>query len=172
MRYKIPKPDDEKIKDQLRELSRRYADDPVDPDRDDARRAVQRASANIGPAREPIPRTRRSSLADSKWGLAWSNPNVSPEVLVRSALLTGSYMTVLEAVVEEGMELVRVQWSVLVRSDNGVSKRLRVNVERMLDNIQKGFDLAGGGDPEPRWLSQADADATAGPIEKPKDSNR
>jgi hypothetical protein len=85
----------------------------------------------------------KSSLADPSWGLAWSNPNVSNEVLVRNALLRGGYSAVLQAVLDCGMDFVQAQWALMNRpGQEGLTRAARENIPRMLKNIAKGLDRA------------------------------
>lgn len=90
--------------------------------------------------RQPI--ERRSSLADPRWGLAWSNPDAPSDLLVRKALAKGSFLVILEAVLEHGLEFVRGQWRLMLGDDERPSAQAQKNVERMLGNIEKGIALA------------------------------
>lgn len=86
---------------------------------------------------------KRSSLADPSRGLAWSNPGMSHEALVRNALLKGSYHLVLEAVLEHGLPFVRQQWALMMAdADVGMSARARADVSRKLLNIERGLSHA------------------------------
>ena len=89
-----------------------------------------------------VPIKRRSSLADPVWGLAWSNPNLSDEVLVRNALAKGTFLVILEAVLEHGMAFVRTQWNLMLRSDEPPSLQVQSNVRRILGNIERGISNA------------------------------
>lgn len=94
------------------------------------------APADIGAPltlREPPP---RSPLAAPQWGLAWSNPEVSDEVLIRKALSHGNFDLILEAVAAHGLEPVRRQWAQVART---LPLRARKEVERKLRNIEKGM---------------------------------
>ena len=88
---------------------------------------------------EPEPDRRRSSLADPAWGLAWSNSNASDEVLVRNALLKGSFLVVLEAVLEHGLDFVRAQWALMLRDEERPSRQVQANIARILSNIERGL---------------------------------
>lgn len=89
-------------------------------------------------------KAKRTSLADSSRGLAWSNPLVSDEVLVRSALHHGAYHLVLDAVLDFGLAFVQRQWALmLVDDDAAPSDRARTDVERKLINIERGLRSAG-----------------------------
>jgi len=81
----------------------------------------------------------RSSLAEPSWGLAWSNSNVSYEVLIRNALLKGTFLVVLEAVLEHGLDFVLAQWALMLRSKEPPSLQAQANIRRMLRNIEKGL---------------------------------
>jgi transcriptional regulator with XRE-family HTH domain len=86
---------------------------------------------------------RTSSLADPKWGLAWSNRNASAQALVGAALAQGSFTAILEAVLEHGMPFVREQWaSVCASKDAAPKPKIQPYVTRMLDNIEAGVSHA------------------------------
>ena len=85
----------------------------------------------------------RSSLADPRWGIAWSNQNMDARALITNALLNGSYSTILEAAVQYGIDLVRRQWDQVKDGRSvRVSKHARTSVDRILNNIAKGFARA------------------------------
>jgi transcriptional regulator with XRE-family HTH domain len=94
------------------------------------------ASAVVAPAAS----SRRSTLAEPAYGLAWSNASMSHEVLVRNALLKGTYHLVLEAVMAHGLPFVQQQWT-LMQADPDVplSVRARQDVSRKLRNIERGM---------------------------------
>ncbi|MBC7435205.1 MAG: hypothetical protein H7332_03950 [Bdellovibrionales bacterium] len=84
-----------------------------------------------------------TTLADPEWGLAWSNPGTSSEVLVRNALLRGAYAAVLQAVLDLGLDFVEAQWAVMNQSgQENLTRAARANVPRMLKNIGKGLHRA------------------------------
>lgn len=86
---------------------------------------------------------KRSSLADPARGLAWSNPGMGDEALVRNALRKGTYQLVLEAVLEHGLPFVRQQWALMLADpDVGLSARAQADVSRKLDNIERGLQRA------------------------------
>jgi transcriptional regulator with XRE-family HTH domain len=86
---------------------------------------------------------RRSSLADPRWGIAWSNQNMDAPALITNALLKGSYGTILEAAVQYGIDLVRRQWDEVKDARSArESKHARTSVDRILNNIEKGFARA------------------------------
>lgn len=83
--------------------------------------------------------TQRSSLADPKWGLSWSNPAVDHETLIRSALAKGSFVLLLEAIKAHGLEEVLAQWP---QVKPGLKPQLQAEVERQLSNIREGASHA------------------------------
>ncbi len=92
----------------------------------------------LGPPAAAVART--SSLADPKWGLAWSNRDASAQALVGNALMRGAFTAILEAALEYGMPFVREQWSLLCASGQVAPKSpVRGYIADMLDNIEKGF---------------------------------
>lgn len=100
----------------------------------------------VMPGAEQIPATpviKRSSLADPARGLAWSNPAMSNDALVRNALYRGSLDLVVEAVLEHGLVFVRQQWAfMLADQELPVSARLREDIDRKLANIERGLEQA------------------------------
>ena len=108
--------------------------------------SMPRSSAPAPPvAHEPQdtpggpPVTRRSPLADPKWGLVWSNPNLSDEVLVRNALAHGKFDLLLQAVLGHGLDYVRARWTEI---SPALPARAREEVERKLRNIELGLQSA------------------------------
>ena len=88
----------------------------------------------------------RAALSHPSRGLAWSNPAVSDEVLVRNALKRGSFHLLLDATLGYGLPFVREQWD-LIRSDVGLglSGRTQTEIARKLDNIERGLRDAQAG---------------------------
>ncbi len=86
----------------------------------------------------PTPK-HRSSLANPVWGLAWSNSHISDDVLVRNALLKGSFLVILEAVLEHGITFVQDQWALLLRTPLPPPPPVQANVQRILSNIERGL---------------------------------
>jgi hypothetical protein len=88
--------------------------------------------------------TKRTSLADPRRGLAWSNPHVSDEVLVRSALHHGAYHLVLDAALDFGLAFVRQQWALMLADpDTAPPLRAQADIERKLTNIERGLRSVG-----------------------------
>lgn len=81
----------------------------------------------------------RSPLADPKWGLAWSNPDLDDMTLIRNALAKGGFMLLLEAVKAHGLEAVLAQWG---QVKPGLKPSAQAEVERQLRNIQEGVSHA------------------------------
>lgn len=89
------------------------------------------------------PAVARSSLADPSRGLAWSNPDISNEALVRNALIKGSFHLLLEAVLGHGLPFVQKQWALLTAdTDVGLSARTRAEISRKLAHIEQGMNHA------------------------------
>ena len=91
---------------------------------------------------EWTPASPVSPLADPKWGLAWSNPAISDEALVRNALARGGFLAILEGAAYYGMGFIRAQWSAMCKDDSQVTAKNRAYVEGMLRNIETGFSNA------------------------------
>jgi len=97
------------------------------------------AASNMEAIARPDERLPRSPLADPRWGLAWSNPDAPPEVLVRNALVHGSFDLILEAVLAHGLAMVKDVWKQTARV---LPVRARREVERKLRNIESGLAAA------------------------------
>ena len=78
-------------------------------------------------------------------GLVWSNPKASDSVRIRAALLRPRYNRLLEIALEFGLARLREEWMVLLEDDTRESRRARASVERILNNIEKGFSRATAG---------------------------
>lgn len=89
---------------------------------------------------------KSNSLKDSKWGLCWSNPDISDEVLVRKALISGGFTVILQACLEFGLDYVRTQWDIVVQhagEDSALTSiRTQSLVNEILENITEGFTKA------------------------------
>lgn len=77
-------------------------------------------------------------LRDPKWMLAWSNPSINDDVLIRKALLTARFSTILQACLEFGISRVTTQWQ-MVSGEVAHSTGL---VNDILSNIRRGFEHA------------------------------
>lgn len=90
--------------------------------------------------------SKKSPLADPKWGLAWSNRNAPVQALVRNALLRGRFLAILEAAHAHTIDYVRAEWLEMQRDpDSDVAKsvnRSKRHIDRMLKNIAIGFDAS------------------------------
>lgn len=89
---------------------------------------------------------RRSPLSAPSLGLAWSNQDASPEVLIRKALLTGAFTKVLAAAAAHGLPAIRSEFNTLLESSavgaGALSQRRGQQLGRMLSNIERGFAAA------------------------------
>jgi len=75
-------------------------------------------------------------------GLVWSNPDAADSVYIRAALLRPRFGRLLEIALEFGFERVRAEWAELLDDPHSETNRARDSVERILNNIRKGFALA------------------------------
>lgn len=82
------------------------------------------------------PSERSSTLADPKWGLAWSNTRIDTGTLIRNALAKGGFALVLEAVRAHGLKEVMDQMQV-IRPE--LKPRTQAELDRQLQNIAKGI---------------------------------
>ena len=87
-----------------------------------------------------------SATANSFWknhsGLVWSNPDANDSVHIRAALLKPCFSRLLAIALEFGAKRLRDEWAQLQGGDVGEVVRARDPVERILNNIEKGFALA------------------------------
>lgn len=93
------------------------------------------------------PLDQSDSLRNPKWGLCWSNSDISDDVLIRKALVSGRFSVILQACLEFGLDHVKAQWDIVAQ---GVSEaprlttiRTRSLVNDILANITEGFSRAG-----------------------------
>lgn len=79
-------------------------------------------------------RHAQAGLRDAKWMLAWSNPNIDDDVLIRKALLSARFSAILQACLDFGVARVAAQW-VSISQDRPVCANL---VSDILANIERG----------------------------------
>lgn len=84
----------------------------------------------------------RVNLRDPQSGLVWSNQDVSDDVLIRKALVTGRFSLILQACLDYGIERVREQWDVVLQDPELTSPMIRSLTGDILDNIATGFSQA------------------------------
>lgn len=75
-------------------------------------------------------------------GLVWSNPSADDSTHIRAALVRPRFGRLLDIAVEFGIERLRREWAELQTDDTREVLRARNPVERILNNIEKGFVLA------------------------------
>lgn len=75
-------------------------------------------------------------------GLVWSNPAADDLVHIRAALIRPRFSRLLDIAVEFGLQRLRNEWAELQTDDTREVARAREPVERILNNIEKGFALA------------------------------
>ena len=75
-------------------------------------------------------------------GLVWSNPEATDSMHIRAALQRPQFGRLLAIAVEFGLERVREEWAELLAEPTREIGRARDPVERILNNIEKGFALA------------------------------
>jgi hypothetical protein len=89
-------------------------------------------------ALKPVSQTFREKYK----ALVWSNPNASPEVFVRKALLRSDFSVLLDAAVEFGVPFLQEQWRVLVLENSNAVARASPVTTRMLGNLIYGYQQA------------------------------
>lgn len=92
----------------------------------------QRAPANI----------RHQSFRERHKALAWSNSKASPETLLRTVLLQPRFPVLLDAALEFGISRLRSEWHALIDEDSAEARRAAPRTERILRNIEDGFQQA------------------------------
>ena len=83
-------------------------------------------------------------------GLVWSNPDADDAVWIRAALLRPRFGTLLSIAREFGLERLRTEWQALEVDGVRHLERARPHVERILRNIDVGFQRAAS----PRWRAK------------------
>jgi len=71
--------------------------------------------------------------------LVWSNPNAADAVWIRAALLRPQFERLLDIALEFGLERLRQEWAELLAENTPETCRAQPTVERILNNIEKGF---------------------------------
>jgi transcriptional regulator with XRE-family HTH domain len=74
--------------------------------------------------------------------LAWSNPNASPKLLLRRALVMPEFQTLLDAAIEFGVNTLTSEWEMLKASGEPDVSRAQPITERLLRNISDGYRQA------------------------------
>lgn len=80
-------------------------------------------------------RTRHRSLV-------WSNPNASDATFIRHALLQPRFTVLLDGAVTFGMDVLNPEWNILLADDGEEVRRATPVTQRMLKNIQNGYEQA------------------------------
>jgi hypothetical protein len=75
-------------------------------------------------------------------GIIWSNPDADDGAYIRAALLRPRFGRLLHIAAEFGLERVRTEWETLCTEGTLQMARARPSVERILQNVEKGFALA------------------------------
>lgn len=74
--------------------------------------------------------------------LAWSNKNVSDDVLIRRALVKPSFRLLLDAAIEFGIEKLSMEWARLKSDGAEEVARAAPVTERILRHIEDGYQQA------------------------------
>jgi hypothetical protein len=75
-------------------------------------------------------------------GLVWSNPEATDSAHIRAALLRPRFGTLLEIATEFGVVRLKEEWAVLQAESTGEAIRAQDGVQRILSNIEEGFERA------------------------------
>lgn len=93
---------------------------------------------------EPRQRARAdATLAQPRFGLAWSNRHADESVLLRNALVQGRFEAIVESAAKDGMPFVKSELKRLLVSGN-ISTSAAAKVDAMLASIGRGFAQAKG----------------------------
>lgn len=84
----------------------------------------------------------QSALWQSHPGLVWSNPEADDCAHIRAALLRPRFERLLDVAVAFGLDRLRSEWAVLRTEGTTEVVRAQNVVERILNNIEKGFAIA------------------------------
>ncbi len=74
--------------------------------------------------------------------LVWSNPAAGDAIRIRAALLCPRFSLLLDIAVEFGLDRLQQEWDFLQAEPTREVERARVPVQRILNNIEKGFASA------------------------------
>lgn len=78
-------------------------------------------------------------------GLIWSNPNAGDTAFLCAALLHPRFRTLLEAATIFGLDRLRTEWELLLRTEAAEAMRAAPAVARILGNISLGIARAAAG---------------------------
>jgi len=89
--------------------------------------------------------TARNPFWQRHPGLVWSNPDADDTAFICAALLRPRFTRLLDIAVEFGHERLREEWNLLRAEATPEAERAEASVERILQNIEKGFARAAAG---------------------------
>ena len=75
-------------------------------------------------------------------GLVWSNPDADDAAYIRAALLRPRFERLVDIALTFGVDRLRSEWAELRAEGTVEAVRAQSVVERVLNNIEKGFALA------------------------------
>ena len=84
----------------------------------------------------------RRELWQTQPGLVWSNPNADDSAHIRASLIRPRFERLLDIAVAFGVDRLREEWIELRSEGTAETVRAQSSVERILNNIEKGFALA------------------------------
>lgn len=82
---------------------------------------------------------KADTFASRHGTLVWSNSRAGDDIVLRVALLSPRFDTVLDACITFGIERVKAEWCSLEQEATRESIRAAPAVTRMLRNIERGF---------------------------------
>jgi transcriptional regulator with XRE-family HTH domain len=91
------------------------------------------SGTSLRPRKEP--RSFRDKYAVA---LAWSNPDASTDVLIRSALLKPGFQLLLDAALEFGIDRLMAQWALLKAEGSPDAVKSAPVTERLLKHLHDG----------------------------------
>ncbi|MEN9886569.1 MAG: hypothetical protein RL758_1147 [Pseudomonadota bacterium] len=99
---------------------------------------LERLARSVGLALTLTPAPKTQPFREKYKNLVWSNPNASPEVFLRQALLRPEFTVLLDAALEFGLPALLEQWRVLQAETTPEALRAAPTTSRMLRNLQDG----------------------------------
>lgn len=85
------------------------------------------------------PKTPQQFRKEHQVRLAWSNPNVSDEVLIRKALLSGYFTIILDAVRSFGLDQVKNLWILMQDEEEKIDTRILKMTSVSIKDIEYGY---------------------------------
>ncbi len=99
-------------------------------------------SKTLGHPVETSPLARHPEFWDQFPGLVWSNEHASDDIMIRAALSRPKFEQLVMIAAEYGLNRLQNEWNVLDQESTDETNKARPVVERILRNINQGFNHA------------------------------